>query len=63
MKSGVPQGSILGPLFFIIYIKDIYTVINHSKHGMFADDLTMYREVCTHSNCELLRDDLVRVIV
>ena len=48
------------PLFHYLYVNDIQTVINHSKHGMFADDL---REVGTHTDCELLRDDLVRVIL
>ena len=30
----------------------------HSKHGMFADDLTLYKEISTLANCELLQSDL-----
>ena len=61
VRSGVPQGSVLGPLLFIIYVNDIYSVINHSKHGMFADDLTLYKEVNTLADCDLLQSDLCNV--
>jgi len=61
VRSGVPQGSVLGPLLFIIYVNDIYSVIHHSRHGMFADDLALYREVCTLTDCELLQGDLSNV--
>ena len=60
--SGVPQGSVLGPLLFILYVNDIYSVINHSKHGMFADDLTLYTEVHTSADWRLLQDDLASVL-
>ena len=42
IDRGLPQGSILGPLLFSIYINDCTKVIQHSRYHIYADDLQIY---------------------
>ena len=42
ITCGVPQGSVLGLLLFLIYIKDIPNCLKHSKSIVFADDTTIF---------------------
>jgi len=56
--SGVPQGSILGPLLFIIYINDIVSVVQSSSIKIFADDVSLYANVSSYNDCLQLQEDL-----
>ena len=56
--SGVPQGTVLGPLLFIIMIADINRDVDSSKLISFADDTRVYRQIADIEECESLQQDL-----
>ena len=55
--SGVPQGSVLGPCIFLMYINDMPDSIK-SIIRLFADDTIMYLTITNHSDCQALQSDL-----
>ncbi|KAJ4428390.1 hypothetical protein ANN_24410 [Periplaneta americana] len=57
ISSGVPQGSVLGPLLFIIYVNDLCQDIT-SNVRLFADDCIIYRKIRNNSDVDAIQTDL-----
>ena len=57
VKSGVPQGSILGPIMFLVYVNDMPDDIACTAK-MFADDTKVYNTIRVFEDCCKLQDDL-----
>ena len=58
VTSGVPEGALLAPILFALFINDLPSAVKSSQCVMFADDVKLYHRVRTASDCEQLQSDL-----
>ena len=56
--SGIPQGTVLGPILFVAYINSLPEVVSNSDIYLFADDTKIFKGIFTSEDCNDLQDDL-----
>ena len=63
VTSGVPQGSILGPLLLLLYINDMPDVVSFCSISLFADDAKCFLLIRFLNDCVLLQQDIENLLM
>jgi len=59
VTSGIPQGSVMGPIMFVLYINDLPDSLkNNSELFLYADDTKIFRKIKCQEDCKKLQEDI-----
>ena len=61
VSKGVPQGSVLGPLLFIIYLNELENIVKHSEIRIYADDVKLFKAIKTNDDVKKFQSDITAV--
>lgn len=62
VTSGVPQGSHIGPILFLLFVNDVLSVFSNCQCLIYADDLKFYSVVKSHEDCLKVQTDLNNLV-
>ena len=57
---GIPQGTVLGPLLFVLYINDL-SDLTQSDIFLFADDIKIFRPIINTNDQDILQQDITTI--